>query len=456
MTVATSNVFGRLRDRTLAVYGYGNTGQALVRELAGVVEELTVYDDDPSNLTATEEVSGSVDWIAEPEALKGRPDYLVASPGISGDHPILSEAREAGVPVWDEIEFSYRLVDEGTFWAVTGTNGKSTCTELAGRILAREHGEESVRVCGNRGSPLIENLDPTGEHRHYVVEVSSFQIEGFVDFAPDGALLTTLGDDHREYHDSLEAYHDLKLSLLDRVKQDGPVVVPARQADREDLPSGANRRLFDNERVEGVPVEVTSGDTLRYGDETVSLEGLSPFLKLFRENVLGVGALLYDRVTPESIRAGLEEFEGLDFRAEEATIGEGSRVINDSKSTNPGAAKKLIERLDADLHVVLGGGAKNTNYKNLVEELDADTVKRRVLAGDGSTVGKLRERFEERGMAYEHYDDWETAVKETVRSTDGSETVVLSPGGTSFDAFENYRDRGRSFDRWIEEVHREN
>lgn len=447
-----------LEEMTVGIYGFGNTGQTLVRELSRSADRIIVYEDDPSDTRPSdlETVNGAVRWVESPTVLHEIPDLLISSPGIPGDHPVLRQAREFGIPVWDEIELGYRLTENGTFWAITGTNGKSTAAELAGRVLEAEYGENRVRVCGNRGSPLVENLADDGSEYHYVVEVSSFQVEGLDTFAPDGALLTSLGDDHREYHNSRYEYRALKFDLLRRVVQGGPMVVPSTEEHHSWLKRHAGKRSFDERGARDVDVERTSDGRIRYENKDVRLDELSSSLSMFPENIMGVASLLHDNVSPESFIEGLRSFESLKYRAGRPEIVGERQVINDSKATNPTAVQKLLARLDEPFHLVLGGGAKNTDYGSLVDELVESEVVGMTLAGSGSTVERLKPLLRERGLDFREEKLWKDAVQSAYRDTSPGHVLVLSPGGTSFDAFDHYRDRGQSFDRWIGEAADEN
>jgi UDP-N-acetylmuramoylalanine--D-glutamate ligase len=448
-----SNRFDPVSDFTVGIYGYGRTGQKLVNHLADSVQQLIVYEDDPSTLrNERTDRDRNTEWVPSPQVLKHELDLMIASPGIPGDHPVLRQARESGIPVWDELEFAYRMAEGGTFWAITGTNGKSTSADLAGNLLKEKFGPERVSVCGNRGSPLTENILDGSPKNHYVVEVSSFQVEGLDSFSPDGALLTSLGDDHQNYHDSLYEYHSLKWNLLKRVKENGPIVLPKTEADRDWLSTRNSVRPFDKGEVYGEDIHYVPGEGLRFRNDSVPSQTLDASLTLFPENVLGVVALLMDELDEMQIVEGLKSFRSLDYRAGTVDTIDGRRVINDSKGTNPSAVKKLVERLESPFSIVLGGGAKKTNYTELVETLAENSPESVVLAGTGSTAERVEALCKEVGLDYQRFENWENAVKTTFEQGDDGETIVLSPGGTSFDNFENYRDRGEAFDRWIEEA----
>lgn len=442
-----------LEDLFVGVYGYGKTGRTLVDVLSDRVERIRVFEDDSERGYDQDEIlKENVNWREDPVSLQARPDLMISSPGVPGDHPVLVQARELGIPVWDEIELSYRLARKGTFWAITGTNGKSTCCELVGAILGEEYDRKKVKICGNRGSPVIENVFESGPDCHFVVEVSSFQMEGLDQFCPDGALVTNLGDDHLDYHDSLYEYHGLKFDLLKRVKSDGPAVIPEPHSDRAWIQQLKRLRSVTQRGVTDLPISLTGDGVLQFDGSAIPTVELSPSLQLFPENLLGVGALLYDEVAPDAFVKGLENFSGLEYRAGQVDTSNGRRIINDSKGTNPDAVRKLLDRLDPPLHLVLGGDGKNNSYKDLISFLHNEHSGTVSVAGPGSAANKFRELLRQRKIEFHDFNHWKDAVKSTYRRAGKGETVVLSPGGTSFDVFDNYRERGRAFDRWVEEA----
>lgn len=441
-----------LNEARVGIYGYGSTGESLVEILRPVAEQLVIYEDNPSNITSIADSSEEdVTVVENPSILRRELDLMLSSPGIPGDHAMLRQARESGIPVWGEIELAYRIADGGTFWAVTGTNGKSTCSELAGHLLERKYGADRVAVCGNRGSPLIENVIDMPREAHYVVEVSSFQVEGLDGFQPDGTLLTNISDDHLDYHDSRYEYHGLKYELLRKTSQGGPLVLPQQRANRRWLQDRAAVRTFNRFEVNELPLEFSGERRIRFKNKVVDLKNVETELMLFPENIISVTALLFDEITVDQLRNGLETFQGLKFRAQEVDTSNGRRVINDSKGTNPSAVRELLERIEGDVRLVLGGGAKNADYGNLIETIRQRNTDSITIAGTGSTADRVERICSQEGLDYERLTDWEDAVKSTYARAGEGETVLLSPGGTSFDNFEDYRDRGKAFEQWIRE-----
>lgn len=446
-------LLSRLRNATVGIYGYGNTGRTLAKNLTGRVEEIIVYEDDPTAEPGDEPAGEGTDvrWVVAPTVLQDELDYLLVSPGIPGDHPMLRQAREFEIPVWGDLELSYRLMEEGTIWAITGTNGKSTCAELLGRLLEEEYGESAVAVCGNRGSPFLDELMVDDPPAHYVVEVSSFQVENMDRFQPDAALLTNLGDDHMNYHESTHEYHGLKLNLLKRVPEEKTVVLPDSEADRDWLERRDVRRV-QMPHHQSDSFDYREGDGLYIGQELIPEDEIPESLRQFPENILTTLEAVKHQVNLRQVKEAFEAFEPLPYRAQPVETANGKIVINDSKGTNPSAVLEQLARRDEPIHLVLGGEAKQTNYDTLITVVQDRNVRSITLAGEGSTASVLSELCERESVNHRWIADWEEAVKTAYDSVDDGETLLLSPGGTSFDAFENYKQRGEEFDRWIREV----
>ncbi len=439
----------RMSEEHVGVYGYGRTGRALVRALRPHAKRLTVFEDSPGDSTPP---SGEgVEWVVDPDRLSSSVERLIVSPGVPWDHERLQQARDRGLPVWAEVELAYRF-SEGRIWAVTGTNAKSTCSELAGCLLRASAGG-SVEVCGNRGRPFVEAAVKNAASR-YVVEISTFQVEGMEAFRPGATLLTNLGDDHRDRHGSLKRYHDLKWELVQRTEPGGHVAlfredrqIRRRAGGLRDLET----RWFRRDSVPGRPWSWNK-QGLRVGDRRLERDRLPFFLQLFPENLMAVLAWVGEELSPEEIVRGLDAFTPLPHRARRIRLDNGARVIEDSKGTNPHAVQALVERLEGPLRLVLGGGGKGADFSPLISLLSDREVRSLVLAGEDPTVGEIVDLCDEHDLPHRRDPDWEHAVKASVKATQSGETLVLSPGGNSFDAFEDYRQRGESFQRWVREA----
>lgn len=436
----------KLSEETVGVYGYGRTGKAVVNALSGQTAKLLILDDQLESIKETghEEIETSTENHPIADL-----DRLIVSPGVPMENSHIQRAQTLGIPIWGEIELAYRLLIEKPIWAVTGTNGKSTCVELIGNFLSAQG--RTPFVGGNRGAPLIGIVGEEERYTDYVVEISTFQIETLDSFQAERVLLTNLGDDHVDRHGSLRRYHQLKWDLVSRTRTEGVAVVPGQRKpplliEAPILPCG-------NTSVEGrdYGLEWTS-EGLEIADDHIPGADIPIVLRLFPQNLLGTLALVGDHPDVTWIRNGLNCFEPLPYRAEPIEISEDRVVINDSKATNPDAVQALVKQIEVPFRILLGGAGKDADFSPLMAELTNCSVEEIVTCGDERLTNQLLYLSRERGLDVREETDWKYAVQSLIENSSSGERILLSPGGTSFDAFENYKERGRAFQEWVREA----
>jgi len=447
-----------LAGRRVAVVGAGSTGMSAVRFLraAGARVALTDSRERPPALAGFED-EGGLEALAlgglDAELLTGR-DLVVASPGVPLYEPALREAAAAGVPVIGDVELFGRYA-AAPVAAITGSNGKSTVTTLVGAMF--EAAGRSVRVGGNIGTPALDLLEgPVPDF--YVVEVSSFQAEGLRSFRPRVAALLNLSGDHLDRYPSEQAYFDAKLTLFRNMGAGDTAALSAddpevrRRADS--LPAGVRLAWFG---LEAPPpagaglVERPDGLWLALGGPA----GPEPVLPVTdwplvgapnRRNALaalavGAAAGLESPAMAEALR----DFRGLPHRME--TVGEvaGVRYVNDSKGTNLGAVAAALEGLDGRWVWIAGGVNKGGDFTALRPVLE-ERCREAVLIG--AAAGEIAAAVE--GAVPVHQaGDLTSAVRRAAEVAEPGDTVVMSPGCTSFDQYPNFEARGEDFRRAV-------
>lgn len=383
---------------------------------------------------------------------------VVKSPGVPSDAEVILEADRRGLTVIGELELGWRLVG-AKLVAITGTNGKTTTTELLTHIF-REAGRP-VAPAGNVGHPLTGlATDPAASGSlaglTVVCECSSFQLEDTVEFSPDVAVHLNLRPDHIDRHGDFTAYGQAKLNVF-RNQTEGDVAVLNR-ADpalaQLDPPGEAAVIRFDPRDPPG-----DDGATIDLADGVIRVDG-APLIATGELEIRGphntanamaaAAAALAMGVEPERVAAGLRTFEPVPHRFEPVAEIEGVDFINDSKATNVDATVAALGSFDGGVHLILGGTAKGEPFDGLIAPV-ARSCRGIYLIGE--TADEIAETLAPAEVEIvRHCDDLETAVSESAGAATPGETVLLSPACASFDQFTSYEERGDRFREMVREL----
>jgi UDP-N-acetylmuramoylalanine--D-glutamate ligase len=336
--------------------------------------------------------------------LLDRVQTVVKSPGIPQEAPVIQAARTRGTPVVGELELAWRLLPN-PFVAVTGTNGKTTTTELIGAMY-RAAGLP-VAVAGNVGTALSSLVGEVSDETTIVCECSSFQLEDTDQFAPDCAVLLNLEEDHLDRHGTFEAYREAKL------------------------------RIFANQTEDDVAITPPAPQTL--DPEQVRLRGPHNL-----ENAEFAAAAARAMGVPEgAVLRALATFAGVPHRLEEVAERDGVLYVNDSKATNVASAAVGIEAFEHGVHAILGGSLKGGGFTGLRTPL-AERAKAAYL------IGEAAERIAsdlEGTVPLHRSGDLENAVAQARAAAQPGDVVLLAPACASFDQYEDYEARGDHFRR---------
>jgi UDP-N-acetylmuramoylalanine--D-glutamate ligase len=358
----------------------------------------------------------------DPELLDGV-DLLVKSPGVSAEAPVAAAARERGLTVWSEVELGSRLF-ANPILGVTGTNGKTTTSELLGAVF-RAAGTP-VAVAGNVGRPLTGLDGSLAEDAWIVCELSSFQLEDIEEFRPRIAVLLNLTPDHMDRHASMDDYRAAKLRIFENQTAEDVAVVPAGF---DEIPGGARRVEFslDDElpAEPGIPGEHN------------------------RENAAAATAAARAAGIPDSaIADALRTFQGVPHRLELVGEVNGVRFVNDSKATNPEAAERALSAYPPGIRLILGGSRKGSSFSALARGARKSGVSQAYLIGE--SADDLAEALASEGVRFKYSGDLETAVRDAFADAEPGEVILLSPACASFDQFRDFEERGERFRELVE------
>ncbi len=452
---------GSFSGKRVLIFGLKRSGVAAAKALARMGAVITVTDSKDEKALTREIAAlpeGTKLFIGgHPDHLLSSTDMIVISPGVPSGIALLEKARQMNIPVIGELELGYRLFKEANpkidFYAITGTNGKSTTTALLHHLL--ETAGRGALLGGNIGYPLAGLLDEAAQADCVVVEVSSFQLETIAEFRPKIASVLNIAPDHLDRYASVEEYAAAKTRIFENQKSVG------EQRDALVLnagdPSGAGISSMLASKKSGPEVFYFGREKKRgvYTDGSSIFADVPGFSGLFAEagrlrikgahnleNAMAAAcmALLAD-VAPSAVKEGLYSFPGLEHRMEEVARLDGVLYINDSKGTNPPATLRSLEGMASRVVLIAGGRDKHCDFAPM-REAAKGKVKLAVLIGEARQKiknvldGAVETRFAE---------NLAEAVEMSRGAAAPGDIVLFSPACASFDMFTDFEHRGRAF-----------
>ena len=456
------------------VVGLARSGQAVARLLAGRGERVLGCDrgrpEDLEGIRALGvEVHTDTDGIELLESVR----TVVKSPGVPATSPVIAAARERGREVTGELEIAWRLTADPVI-AVTGTNGKTTTTELIAHILrAADH--EAV-VAGNIGTALADlvaeqpgpaaeaepvdlEADEYGAGRVVVCECSSFQLEDALEFAPECAVFLNLSPDHLDRHGDLASYRQAKMAIFAHQSRDDLAVLNADDPASPDR-TGARQVTFC---AAGCDVARAGTAITWHGRPLIDALDLQLIGAHNEQNAMAAAAAtLALGIEPATVAAGLASFAGVPHRLEPVAELDGVLYVNDSKATNVTAAATALGSFGGPVHAILGGSLKGESFAGLAEpiaancaacyligpaadriEADLANALPQALARDGRDPGAI--------PLHRCANLAEAVVRAAAAATAG-QVVLLAPACASFDEFRDFEERGERFRQIVEEL----
>ncbi|MDA8561118.1 UDP-N-acetylmuramoyl-L-alanine--D-glutamate ligase [Nitrospinae bacterium] len=435
-----------LKNKNLSVIGLGQTGVAVANFLSRKGACVTVTDGKSREqlLEPLKQLCPDVKTCFQNSEPPSDTEVVVLSPGVDIYSSFLESANSQGIEIISEIELANRF-NTVPIIAITGTNGKSTCTSLIAEIFSQAG--KIVHAGGNLGTPFISLLDQ-GDADYRVLELSSFQMEATSGLHPVASIILNISPDHMDRHKDFASYVELKKKIFAHQTQKDFLILnqddPITRDLGKDCPSECI--LFSNQ------VELEKGVFLRGNKiisrlnnretEVLSLESLSRGMQWQVENILpAIATALLFNLPQDGIERALKNFASLEHRLEWVRNLNGIDFINDSKGTNVGSVCKSLNTFNRPIILIVGGKDKGADFSPL-KTLMKEKVKHLVL------IGETRKKFKgilNGSFGYEESESLEEAVSLARAKAEDGDIVLLSPACSSFDMFKDYMDRGTCF-----------
>lgn len=409
-----------LRNKTVTIIGAAKSGIAaanLALEL-GAKPKIT----DAKSLVEIEEALAGLNDRAQTEIESGAhtrefvlaSDLVVVSPGVRRDAGPLQWAREAGIPVWGEIEFAWRCCTKPVI-AVTGSNGKTTTVTLITKVL--EAGGKKACLCGNVGTPFSRHVLSAKDVDYFVLEISSFQLELVETFRPHIAAILNFSQNHLDRHADMQEYLEAKKRIFMNQTSADFAVLNAR-----------------DEFVRKLSEEVRS--QVRFFNQDGETRNPDHLAVLEVARIAGIP----DAVALEVFKT----FPGVEHRLERVRVLDGVEYINDSKSTTVESGRWALTNVPGPIILICGGHDKGMDY-SVLRDLTRRTVKKMIVLTREDVARQSLHRAFEGVVPLEDHTDMAVALQSAQAQAWSGDKVLLSPMFASFDMFRNFEERGKTF-----------
>ena len=380
---------------------------------------------------------------------------LVKSPGVPASAPVVASAEAAGKEVVGELELGWRMLD-APFIAITGTNGKTTTTEMAAHLF-RSAGHP-VAAAGNVGHP-VTGLASGGltQGTTVVCECSSFQLEDSRKFAPECSVYLNLAPDHLDRHATMDAYAAAKLKVFENQVEGDVAIINAgpEGPDPESVGGRASRLFFRAEEglAERYDADLRDGMICVEGEPLIAESGLRIIGRHNVANAMAAAlAALSMGLSREQVASGLASFEGVAHRLESVIEIDGVRYVNDSKATNVEATNVALGSFDHGVHLILGGSLKAESFDGLLEPVSRCCEAVYLIGEAASSIATALLPAAESGVKMLCCGDLDLAVLAAHQASGSGDVVLLSPACASFDQFDDYEMRGDEFKSLVREL----
>ncbi|MDR3113736.1 MAG: UDP-N-acetylmuramoyl-L-alanine--D-glutamate ligase [Endomicrobium sp.] len=430
--------------KKVSVLGLGKSGIAAANLAVKLGDEVFASDSRFDCATANKSLSkkvktefgGHTDKVLDA-------DFIIKSPGIHSDIAILKKAAKNKVPVISELKFALQNSKYKKIIAISGTNGKTTTTDLTAKIIKAAH-KDSI-VCGNIGKPVSEISLKTTKNTIITMELSSYQLEDTPDFSPGVSVSLNITPDHIEHHKTMAGYIKAKEKIFINQKRGGFAVINFDDKIlRKSAAKTKAKKIFFSKKP------LKNGVCYDGGKISINVNGkkteIKPKINIVGmhniENILASAAAAYCAgVSPKIIEKTVSSYKGMEHRIEYVKTINGASYYNDSKSTNVDSTRVALEAFNGNIFLIMGGLDKGAPYVPL-KKLIKERVKAVLLIGSSSE--KIKKELDGCAAFYD-CKNMKNAVIKAYKTAKSKDIVLLSPACASFDQFANFEERGKTF-----------
>ncbi len=443
--------------KRLVVLGGGESGVGAA--ILGKQQAYDVFVSDSSEINTKykkELIYNDIEWEENKHSLSNilNADIVVKSPGIPDTIPIIQKILKSDIPVISEIEFASRFTKARNLVGITGSNGKTTTSLLTYHLLKDEI---DVGIAGNIGDSFAMQV-AQNDRENYVLELSSFQLDGILDFKPHIAVITNISEDHLDRYDyKYENYIASKFRITKNQNADDYLIYDADDIEINNylsindvkaslIPFSLTKKFENGVFIENENIILTiNQDNLKMPMKNLALEG-----KHNVKNAMASAAVAnLLKIRKATIRESLSNFQGVEHRLENVLKIQNVQYINDSKATNVNATFFALESMQASTVWIVGGVDKGNDYTELLALVN-EKVKAIICLGTDNK--KIKNVFHKTVETFVETTSMTEAVKMAYRLAEKGDNVLLSPACASFDLFKDYEDRGRQFKAAIREL----
>lgn len=447
-----------LKNKRVTILGAARSGLAAARLLRSkdvhvFISEIQEAVGKKTEVEALKKIGAEFEFGSHSEKIYTA-DLIITSPGISSNSEVIQKANIKGIPVWSELELAARFC-QGPIIAIAGSNGKSTTTALIGEMF-KQAGRKYV-VAGNIGFPLSDAVQTMDLESTAIVEASSFQLELIDLFKPQIALLLNVTPDHLDRHENFDEYLKTKLRIFQNQTRGDYAIFNAedKATDRavRSLNLQSNSVPFHKSKNLDCGCFVEHG-LIKFQFEQKRFEVLAAnaVALLGTHNLsnalAAISAAIFAEIPLGEITGALKNFKGLEHRLEFVREVNRVKYVNDSKATNLESMQRGLDSFDKPLIVIAGGREKGDDFKRISQTV-SKKVKRIILLGE--SADSMAQALQN-GVPLTRAGSLEEAVQIAHTSTQPGDVVLLCPGCSSFDMFENFEDRGRQFKKLVKKL----